>query len=48
MNGLCELSNIHDLQLLCWTDAVECQFDVMLARYLGVGVTIFVFDHPPP
>ena len=48
MNGLRELSNIHDLQLLCSTDAVECQFDVKLERYLGVGVTIFFLDHPPP
>ena len=31
MNGLRELSNIHDLQLLCSTDAVECQFEVKLA-----------------
>ena len=37
MNGLHELSNIYDLQLLCLTDAVECHFDVKLARYLGVG-----------
>ena len=39
MNGLHELSNImiYDLQLLCSTDAVECHFDVKLARYLGVG-----------
>ena len=39
MNGLHELSNIYDLQLLCSTDAVECHFDVklQLARYLGVG-----------
>ena len=36
-NGLHELSNIYDLQLLCSTDAVECHFDVKLARYLGVG-----------
>ena len=43
MNGLCELSNIQDLQLFCSTDAVECQFDVKLARYLVVGVTIFYF-----
>ena len=41
-----ELSYIQDLQLLCSTDAVECQFDVMfnlLARYLRAGVTIFGF-----
>ena len=41
-----ELSHIQDLQLLCSTDAVECQFDVMfnlLARYLRAGVTIFGF-----
>ena len=37
MNGLHELSNIYDLQLLCSTDAVEFHFDVKLARYLGVG-----------
>ena len=37
MNGLHELSNIYDPQLLCSTDAVECHFDVKLARYLGVG-----------
>ena len=37
MNGLHELSNIYDLQLLCSTDAVECHFDVKLARCLGVG-----------
>ena len=46
-----ELSHIQDLQLLCSTDAVEYQFDVMfnlLARYLRAGVTILVFDHPPP
>ena len=39
-----ELSHIQDLQLLCSTDAVECQFDVMfnlLARYLRAGVKIF-------
>ena len=44
-----ELSNIHNLQLLCLTDAVECQFDVKLARCLGVCVTIFLFSiirHP--
>ena len=44
-----ELSHIQDLQLLCSTDAVECQFDVMfnlLAKYLRAGVTIFCF--PPP
>ena len=28
MNGLHELSNIYDLQLLSSTDAVECHFDV--------------------
>ena len=27
--------------------AVECQINVKLRRYLGVGV-IIVFDHPPP
>ena len=43
MNGLRELSNINDLQLLCSTDAVGCQFDVKLVRYLGVGITIFCF-----
>ena len=37
MNGLHELSNIYDLQLLCLTDAGECHFDVKLARYFGVG-----------
>ena len=37
MNGLHELSNIFDLHLLCLTNAVECHFDVKLARYLGVG-----------
>ena len=37
MNGLHELSNIYDLQLLCSTDAVDCHFDVKLAIYLGVG-----------
>ena len=42
MNGLRELSNIHDFPLLCSTDAVR------LARYLGVGDSIFVFDHLPP
>ena len=34
MNGLHELSNIYNLQLLCSTDAVECHFDVKLA-FLG-------------
>ena len=41
-----ELSHIQDLQLLCSTDAVKCQFDVMfnlLAKYLRAGVTIFGF-----
>ena len=28
---------IYDLQLLCSTDAVECHFDVKLAKYLVVG-----------
>ena len=29
--------------------AVECQINVKLTKYLGVGVIIFfVFDHPPP
>ena len=28
--------------------AVECQINVKLARYLGVGVIFFVFIHPPP
>ena len=37
MNLLHELSNIYDLRLLCSTDAVECHFDVKLARYFGVG-----------
>ena len=37
MNGIHGLSNIYDLQLLCSTDAVECHFDVKLARYHGVG-----------
>ena len=37
MNGLHELSNIYDLQLLCSTDAVECHFDLKLVRYFGVG-----------
>ena len=37
MNRLHELSNIYDLQLLCSTDAVECHFDLKLARYFGVG-----------
>ena len=37
MGNMIELSNIYDLQLLCSTDAVECHFDVALARYLGVG-----------
>ena len=31
MNGLHELSNIYNLQLLCSTDAVKCHFDVKLA-----------------
>ena len=37
MNGLHELSNINGLQLLCSTKAVECHFDVKLARYFVVG-----------
>ena len=37
MNWLHELSNIYNLRLLCSTDAVECHFDVKLARYLVVG-----------
>ena len=49
MNGLCDLSNIHDLRLLCSTDdAVKCQLDVKLARYLGVCVTIFFFFRSSP
>ena len=28
--------------------AVECQINVKLTRYHGVGVVFFVFDHPPP
>ena len=32
MNGLHELSNIYDLQLLCSTDAVECHFDVKVGE----------------
>ena len=37
MNVLHEMSNINDLQLLFLIDAVECYFDVKLARYSGVG-----------
>ena len=43
MNGLRELSNIHDLQLF----AVECQINVKLTRYIGVGVIIFSINIPP-
>ena len=43
MDGLRELSNIQNLQLLCSINAVECQFDVNWARYLGVGITIYCF-----
>ena len=32
MNGLHELSNIYDLQLLCSTDAVECHFPSSLIK----------------
>ena len=38
MNGLHELSNIYfDLQLLCLTDAVECQFPSSLVRLVCIS-----------
>ena len=37
MNGLQEESNTYNLQLLCSNDAVECHFDVKLARYFVIG-----------
>ena len=40
MNGLRELSNIRDLQLLC------CRKVDRISR--GWRYIFFVFDHPPP
>ena len=37
MNGLRELSNIYDLQLLCSTDAVECHFPSSLVKLVCIS-----------
>ena len=37
MNGLHELSNIYDLQLLCSTDAVECHLWSSLVKLVCIS-----------
>ena len=45
MNGLRELSNINDLQLLCCRVPNQCKDDEICRGWRNI---FFVFHHPPP